>query len=311
MIKNTYVVDYIVTDIEKAKVFYDRIFGTEPLWINPNMAPNVTVNAMYYQMPGPVGHVTTLGFFEENEDIKTDHEGAKLLGIQCNDLDATISEMAFRGVRFMTDEPQPYAVGRNISTIEYNGVSFSISEHEPGGHERARQMMFTRDGVNDYGDASQGGLLDRIHLIHVAVKNMHEATENFRRVLGVEPVKEDNGKSNNDLDAVYFPAPGGGFGVQYIVLVHPKNSSPSTDEGRLVLSHVQTCGEGIYMIGILVSDIVETKDLLTSRGVNISSAELALAESLGRGFCLEPLHNVKLWFSMQEKGTLDYFLQDR
>ena len=39
MLTSIYVVDYILHALESAKPVYDRIFATEPLWINPDMAP--------------------------------------------------------------------------------------------------------------------------------------------------------------------------------------------------------------------------------------------------------------------------------
>ena len=307
MLTSIYVVDYILHDLESAKPVYDRIFATEPLWINPDMAPGAEVDAMYYQMPGPVGHVTTLGFFGETKDVRVEREGAKLLGIQCRDLEATTAEMRRRGVRFTTDEPQTYAVGRNITTVAYGGVSFSISEHEPGGHEKARKMMFTRAGDHDYGDASQSGVLDRVHIIHWAVEDLDGAVNDIAAVLGAEPITRSH-SAKEGLDIAYFAAPGDGFGVQYLVLVSPATSISAESEGQRVRSFLEQHGEGIYLIGFLVSDLARMQASLHSRGVQTSDAHMSVAAVLGDGFALPPLHNVTLWFASQTEGEAERLL---
>ena len=311
MLTSLYVIDYLVKDLNEAKPVYDKIFLTEPLMFNPEMAPGVELEAMYYQMPGSVGHITTLGFFEEGKNVEVPEEGARLIGIQCRNIESTISGMQERGVKFLSDEPQPYAVGRNVATVPYNGVSYSISEHEPGGHEKARKMMFTRQGSNDFGDASQGGILDRVNLICIAVNNLDQATENLRMILGSEPVKHDEGASNADLIATYFAAPGGGKGVQYIALVALRESKPVSDEGLLIDSFLRNYGEGIYMVSFLVTDQKAFRETLVSRGIAASDSAFPLVEKLGPGFALAPIHNVTFWFSSQVQGTVDGFIAER
>ena len=161
MLTNIYVVDYIVRDIEAAKATFDPIFGTEPLWFNPAMAPGRTLNAMYYQMPGNGAGAHAIGIFDHSGDApEAEHDGVILLGILCDNIEATVAEIEGRGLKFLYDKPQRYAVGRNNILGPLNGVSFSIAQHDEGGYAKAQSMMVTRGGSHDFGDPSQAACLN-------------------------------------------------------------------------------------------------------------------------------------------------------
>ena len=68
MLTNIYVIDYVLKDLEGAKGRFDAIFGTEPLWIHPDMTPGQSITAMYYQLPGNGEMTHALGLFQEGGD---------------------------------------------------------------------------------------------------------------------------------------------------------------------------------------------------------------------------------------------------
>lgn len=307
MLTNIYVVDYIVRDLEAAKDNFDRIFATDPLCFNPEMAPGAQLNAIYYQMPGEGAGVHAVGIFDHSGDAPdAAHDGVTLLGILCDDLDTTITEIEGRGLQFHFDQPNRYAVGRNNLLGPLNGVTFAIAQHDPSGYWKAQSMMKTRAGSHDFGDPTQSGLLDRLYVIDIVVRDLNEATANYRALLGVEPIDTSGVSNNPDYRSIHFPAPGDGRGIHSIGLFQPISDTPQTEGGKRLKQHLDTRGEGVFLIGFLVDDIGKAQVILEGRGLKFRHA-VPQVYAMGRGNTIPNVFGTDLWFAQHNPGAYQQY----
>ncbi len=282
MLTNLYVIDYVLKDLDGSKDKLDRIFGTEPLWIHPDMTPGQSIVATYYQLPGNGEMMHALGMFQEGGDsIRVAHDRLFLVGIMCDDIEKTMAEISARGLKFVHDEPKRYAVGESNTLGTLNGVEIFIARHIPGGDKIGREMMFTKDGSSDFGDETQGGLFKGVSGLDFAVADLDGALATFGAVLGVQPTETTARTLAAGVKSWHFPAPGEGKGLQeigFFALDGGKAESPLANRIRTFLAKH---GDGIFRMNLLVTDIAAMRALLSSRGIDLPEDEPTLTDICG------------------------------
>lgn len=281
MLTNIYVIDYVLKDIEGAKDRLDRIFGTEPLWIHPDMTPGQSITAMYYQLPGNGEMSHALGFFQEGGDsIRVPEDRAFLVGIMCDDLAATAEELRARGLNFVHAEPRRYAVGESNTLGTLHGLEVFIACHVPGGDQKAREIMFTRDGSSDFGDETQGGLFLGISGIDLAVTDLDEAVATFRKVFGSEPADTTARTGEPGIRSAHFRAPGNGQGLREVGLFATTTSSTPGSLAKRLPGIIERRGEGIFRLDCLVTDVAAMQARLATRGIHLPDGSMPYLEDV-------------------------------
>jgi hypothetical protein len=282
MLTNLYVIDYVLKDLDGTKGKLDRIFGTEPLWIHPDMTPGQSIVATYYQLPGNGEMMHALGVFQEGGDsIRVAHDRLFLIGIMCDDMEKTMAEISARGLKFVHDEPHRYAVGESNTLGTLNGVEIFIARHIPGGDKIGREMMFTKDGSSDFGDETQGGLFKGVSGLDFAVADLDGALATFSAVLDAKPTETTARTRAAGVKSWHFPAPGEGKGLHEIGFFALDGSTAASPLAKRIGAFLAKHGDGIFRMNLLVTDIAAMRALLSSRGVALPQDEPTLADICG------------------------------
>ncbi|HEY4545865.1 MAG TPA: hypothetical protein VIG90_05510 [Pedomonas sp.] len=282
MLTNIYVIDYILKDLDGAKDRLDRIFGTEPLWIHPDMTPGQSIVATYYQIPGNGEMSHALGFFQEGGDsVRTDHDKIFLIGVMCDDMDKTMAEISARGLKFVHDEPKRYAVGESNTLGTLHGLEIFIARHVPGGDKKAREMMFTKDGSSDFGDETQGGVFLGISGIDLVVSDLEAATATYSAVFGAPPIDTTDELGEPGVKCVHFQAPGNGRGVRTVGLYAVNGGNASSRLASRLANILSVRGEGVFRLDCHVTDIPKMRATLADRGIHLPEGEAVLEDVNG------------------------------
>jgi predicted enzyme related to lactoylglutathione lyase len=282
MLTNIYVIDYILKDLDGSKDRLDRIFGTEPLWLHPDMMPGQTIEAMYYQSPGNGEMTHAIGFFQQGANtLAVTRDRLWLIGIMCHDIEKTMCEIAARGLNWVHPEPQGYAVGRNNSLGILHGLEIFVAEHVPGGDKKAREMMFTKDGTSDFGDDTQGGLFLGFSGIDLVVEDFEAAMATYMSVFGVAPQDTTRRTNAAGVRSAHFPAPGNGRGMREIGLFAADGSGADSPLARRLAQALTRDGEGVFRLDLRVTDVGAIRALLESRGLVFEGEDTVLADVHG------------------------------
>jgi catechol 2,3-dioxygenase-like lactoylglutathione lyase family enzyme len=225
---------------------------------------------MYYQIPGNGEMSHALGFFQEGGDsVRTEQDRVFLTGVMCDDLEKTMADISGRGLKFVHDEPQRYAVGSSNTLGTLHGLEIFIAKHVPGGDRKAREMMFTKDGSSDFGDDTQGSLFLGISGIDLAVADLDAAIATYSAVFGTAPANTTARTDEAGVCSAHFPAPGNGRGVREFGLfaVDP-TQAPGRFAQRLA-DVVKSRGEGVFRLDCLVTDLDAIRATLAARGIEL------------------------------------------
>lgn len=281
MLTDIYVIDYVLKDLEGAKDRLDRIFGTEPLWLDPEMVPGAEFTAMYYQLPGNGERSHALGLFQSGSGaIECDTDRVFLIGIMCDDLPATMREIADRGLTFLHDEPERYAVGESNTLGALHGLEIFIARHDPGGDRKAREMMFTKDGSSDFGDETQGGLLRGVVGIDLVVNDFEAAVDTYRKVFGAQPADTTKRTGEAGIVSAHFAAPGGGRGIREMgIFAVDRSQTPGPFAERLS-GILRQRGEGVFRIDFLVTDLAAMQAKFAERGLCPTDGDALVFEDI-------------------------------
>ena len=281
MLTNIYVIDYILKDLDGGKDRLDRIFGTEPLWIHPDMTPGQSMRAMYYQIPGNGEMAHALGLFQEGGDtIRVKNDRLYLIGIMCDDMKRTMDEISGRGLKFLHAEPHRYAVGESNSLGTLHGVEIFIARHVPGGDLKAREMMFTKDGSSDFGDDTQGGLFKGFCGIDFAVGDFDAAVATFTAIFGASP-KDTTAQTNaSGVRSAHFRAPGNGQGMREVGFFALDGGAARGKLAARIAQFLAKDGDGIFRLDFRVSDLAAMRKLLAGRGIRLPENGEAVLEDI-------------------------------
>ena len=98
-------------------------------------------------------------------------------------------------------------------------------------------------------------MLDDVDHVGIAVADLEEAVEHYRRAFGIEPAHRET-VEDQGVEEVLFRA-----GTSYIQLVRPLG--PETPVGRFL----DRRGEGVHHVGYRVRDVAATLERLRDLGV--------------------------------------------
>jgi len=101
----------------------------------------------------------------------------------------------------------------------------------------------------------------RVHHIDVVVRDLDQAEDRYRRVLGIEPLPRES-LHGRGIDLVRFR-----IGETWLILVQP------TDEDGPVAIFLREHGEGFFHMAIEVDDIEGEARALKSRGIRLAQEE--------------------------------------
>ena len=101
----------------------------------------------------------------------------------------------------------------------------------------------------------------RIHHIDVVVRDLDQAEDRYRRVLGIEPLPRET-LPGRAIDLVRFR-----IGETWLILVQP------TDNTGPVAAFLDEHGEGFFHMAIEIEDIEEEARALQARGVRLTNHE--------------------------------------
>lgn len=268
LLTNIYVIDYVVKGLDSAKDRLDRIFGTEPLWIHPDMAPGQDITAMYYQIPGNGEMSHAIGYFEEGGSfIQSAHDRIFLIGVMCDDLPKTMAEISARGLKFVHEEPQHYAVGSSNTLGTLHGLEIFIARHIPGGDQQAREMMFTKDGSSDFGDDTQGGVFIGFCGIDLIVHDLEKAIATYSAVFGYPPVDTSARTSEPGVRSAHFAAPGNGRGMREFGLFAVDGYDEAGALAQRLSAILSERGEGVFRLDFLVTNLDAMRETLAGRDI--------------------------------------------
>lgn len=100
----------------------------------------------------------------------------------------------------------------------------------------------------------------RVHHIDVVVRDLDQAEDRYRRVLGIEPLPREVLPSRG-IELVRFRV-----GETWLILVQP------TDDKGPVAVFLQEHGEGFFHMAIEVDDIEDEARELDARGVRLTNS---------------------------------------
>lgn len=101
----------------------------------------------------------------------------------------------------------------------------------------------------------------RIHHIDVVVRDLDRAEEQYRKILGIEPIQRES-LSARGIDLVRFRV-----GETWLILVQP------TDETGSVAGFLREHGEGFFHMAVEVDDIEAETNALQANGVRLANTE--------------------------------------
>lgn len=148
MLKQIYVIDLIVRDLDAAVAYGRKIFGCDPKDTS-GVGPGVQEFRMaHFVAPGNGTGLHSVGFFQLTVDdpqtesgkamkafLDRNGEGVATIGFTVEDIDEVQRTMIERGLRFRHGKPQDYQMGRgNELEPAPFGTSFWFAQHNADGY---------------------------------------------------------------------------------------------------------------------------------------------------------------------------------
>lgn len=153
MLKQVYVVDLMVRDLDKAVAFFRAVMGVNPIDTTGVGSGVSEFRAAHFPAPGGGVGVHSIGLFQlTTNEPKTpegirakkfldEHgEGVSLLGFTVDDIDATKQELEDKGLAFRDAAPLEYEMGRGLHMEDAFGTTLWFAEHHPDGYEKFRSL---------------------------------------------------------------------------------------------------------------------------------------------------------------------------
>jgi hypothetical protein len=107
-------------------------------------------------------------------------------------------------------------------------------------------------------------VIERLYVIDMAVRNIHDAADTFGRILGIEPVRMiPEQDPTGELDAFHFPV----GGLNALGLMTVKGEPDAHNQRNYFSRYLATIGEGIALLGHLVDNVDDQSNELAGRGV--------------------------------------------
>ena len=153
MLKQVYVIDLLVRDLDKAVAFFRAIMGVNPIDTTGVGSGVSEFRAAHFPAPGEGVGVHSIGLFQlTTDDPKTPEgirakqrlekhgEGVSLIGFTVDDIDATQKELESKGIQIRDPKPLSYEMGRGFHLEDQLGTTLWFAEHHPDGYEKFRSL---------------------------------------------------------------------------------------------------------------------------------------------------------------------------
>jgi catechol 2,3-dioxygenase-like lactoylglutathione lyase family enzyme len=153
MLKQVYVIDMIVKDIDKAIVYFKDIMGVDPINTTGVGTGVGDFRMVHFPAPGEGVGIHSIGLFQLTTDtpqtdtgkrakkhLEEHGEGVFLFGFMVDNIDKTQKDMEAKGYKFNSPEPQSYQMGRGNSMEEKFGTTIWYAQHNPDGYQTYRNL---------------------------------------------------------------------------------------------------------------------------------------------------------------------------
>jgi len=305
MIYQAYVLDIAVRSLDPVARTFTTILGVPPIPMHPDMDPSGKLVGTHFTTQGlyslgllglrePDGefdrkNALDAGAWALQHRLATRGGGASLLGFLVDDIDKHVADLRQRGVRFMTDEPRRYMVGRNIAVDPSTtfGAEILYAQHDPDAYAR----WIATDPSRAPKDVQTSPR--KVYTIAVAVRDLAAAVPVFKEVLQSDAVPMHSELDPaGDVVGAHFTV--GGLQSFAVVALRdptrryvPPNVDPSQLGAWLLQRHLDAVGEGYFHLGLLVDDLDADVAALEGQGLRFVLDEPALY-AVGRTNAVDP-----------------------
>jgi hypothetical protein len=321
MIKQAYVLEIAARDVEAEARTFTTVLGIPGIPMHADMDTSGAIVARHFTTDGLYA-IGVQGLRDPQQPIPRPNrapekkeawmlqqrlaqqgEGAYLLGFLVDELDRHSAELRRQGIRFTTDAPVRHMVGRNI-TVEPSttfGAGILYTEHDPDAYAR----WIATDPARAPHEVHRSSR--RVYAIHVAVHDLGAAVAVFSRLLQKQGVPmQPEMDAGGDIVGVHFAV----GGVQSLGLVAlrdptrrypPPNIAPGRVGPWLLQRHLDTAGEGMFLLGLLVDDLDAHVATLRQGGVKFLLGE-PLRYAVGRNNFIDPttMHGVTVMLAQHD-----------
>jgi hypothetical protein len=307
MIKQAYVLEIAARDVEAEARTFTTVLGIPGIPMHPDMDTSAAIVARHFTTDGLYA-IGTQGLRHPQPPIPLPRrapekkeawmlqqrlaqrgEGAYLLGLLVDDLDRHAAELGQHGVRFTTAAPVRNMVGRNI-TVEPSitfGAGILYTEHDADAYAR----WIATDPARAPQEVHRSSR--RVYAINIAVHDLGAAVAVFARLLQTQGVPmHSEMDAAGDIVGVHF-AIGGVQSLGLVALRDPtrRYPPPTIDPSRvgpwLLQRHLDTAGEGMFLLGLLVDDLDAHVATLRQGGVKFLLDQPA-RYAVGRNNFIDP-----------------------
>lgn len=310
MIGKSYCVNVAVSDLEAATRRFEEILGHDAIAMDQVFGPGgktpgtaLPVGGMYY-----LGLVSTAESpSATSDDLVARHlairgEGACMVGLLVDDIDAQADRLAKGGVRTTSTKPFDTALGRSLFTDaeQTGGTVLQFTQLEdPAATE---QLWSDRARAATRRRAYQAYVLD------IAVGALDACAALYKSAFGFDPIPMPEGADPSDsMDATHFtvggPAENGVGGLYAIGLMTPRGA-PKGPIPQAVNDYLDAHGDGSFLVAFLTENLEEQIDHLRSLGIGLCYDE-PMRYVHGRLQMTEPVHGVWLDFAQHDHDAFE------
>ena len=306
MLEQSYLVNVAVRNLDDSIRRYERVLGVDAI----PMPETSGTRGVYLT----VGGLYALGLVSPDEEpragssnpvshhLATKGEGAYLLGLLVDDLEAHQVEAQARGIRFATPEPVETEVGKALCSVPEQtcGTVIQLAQmNDPAGeHQRWSDLVASTPGRR----TKQAYVLD------IAVGDLIAAERIYTDLIGTEPIPMPEGADpSNSMDAVHYtigePSESGVGGLYSVGLMTPRGA-PMGPIPQAIHDCLRAHGDGSFLIAFLVNDLDEQIEHLRALGISLCYDE-PMRYVHGRLQMTEPIHGVSLDFAQHDPDAFE------
>ena len=310
MILKSYCVNIAVSDLEAATRRYEEILGHDAIAMEQVLGAGG-------KNPGaalPVGGVYYLGLVAASEkpdpgsdDLVARHlairgEGACMVGLLVDDIDAQAETLAQRGVKTTTATPVEVGIGRSLFTDPEQTGGTVLQFTQLGDPEGTEQLWSDRAQSATRRRAYQAYVLD------IAVGDLDASAAVYASAFGFDPIPMPDGADPSEsMDATHFtvggPADNNVGGLYAIGLMTPRGA-PKGPIPKAVGDYLSAHGDGSFLVAFLTESLEKQIDHLGSLGIKLCYDE-PMRYVHGRLQMTEPVHGVWLDFAQHDHDAFE------
>jgi predicted enzyme related to lactoylglutathione lyase len=153
MLKQLYVYDIAVRDLDEAIGNYKALFGVDPIDTTSITGSGGEVRSVHFPAPGEGAGIHSVGLCQLLTDdpqtvggkrlkkaLDTRGEGIFLIGFLVDDIDKAQDTLEARGFEFIDKEKIDYRMGRGNAIGDVHGVSYWFAQHYDQAYGDYRSM---------------------------------------------------------------------------------------------------------------------------------------------------------------------------